>query len=1065
MIHLIGAGTSDKGKDIDLHVVKPKFKTGFERIYRPLLDNGMTIEDLNAAEQDTYVETLRDGSKIEWVLPHKRAFPDFINTHFGENAKYLSDKDMFLKSIAESTDDSPPFSYQILIRDYLRFGTPYRSLLLEHGLGSGKSRSAIMVAETFREQGLPTLILTPAFLRMNFMDEIHKWGGEDIRITADMIPSEANRRQALIDQSYHFVHYNATGHGIDSKKNGEDIGGKGGVFEQLARLGFGFPKGSKHAVHFPYLYKKYGDLKPLSNMLIIIEEIHNLNRTFIGGTAKSSIKYFMYPFLMMATDCKIIGLSGTPIISSPFEMSTLYSVLRGPIKTGRVDNPIEFALQQDEGLFNDTFVNYDNATLMNREVMMSRIIGLGSLFKGVTDDVDRIIFPAGKDDPMVLELTMSPYQTHFHDLARWKEDEVDKGSRRKLTSLTADVSAGAAMSEAQRILNPNSTFHMESRQASNFVFPMEIMRPRPFEIKAFDFPPLSTYQIKFALPPMETYRKMVKAGVDVSDLLNFEGAPEENKRKLLSDLFKKAYPRPTYKNPEWDLLHEDDKSLFSIYVGDYRDRLRFAVNKLAERADEFLTLEKLGKYSVKMAEIYRRIVGDLKHGACHLVPDEQASTVAAQEVVEEGGYEEPLIEGDLVSNGQMDDESEGADGAEPSVDVTARPAATKVVFDPADELPKYMDVFKTDEELKSMGMRVTGGPALVYSFFNSVEGAGIFSKVLEVHGFKQVTESTWDGTSPIASLKREPRYAFIKGEMRASLKAKVMRIFNSPANRHGQLIRVVFVTQAAAEGISLYHLRQIHIMEPHWDNLLIEQVIGRGFRLRSHRYLSDKREREIQIFQYYAERAKDMPRVGAAGPMPVAKPKEIDEFVQMHLAKGLPEDARATPTGLMPPTPNESIDKLVQKVADRKSKLISQLKQIRGAAAIDCKINSDYNNSGGKKIYECFDFRGNTRGDAFTAAIADDVEANKGVKKTVETEIMYYHFEFEGKTYIKYPGKRVTIQMQAPDNSIKRRKAEVFYSVPAWWKVDDPVDPHDFKKAGYLVGTKVLFMNSAITEV
>ena len=1030
MIHLIGAGATDKGKEIDMRVIKPKFKKGFERIYRPLLDNGMTIEDMNLSEQDTYIETLSGGTTVEWVLPHKRSFPAFINKHFGENAEYLSDKSMFLKNIAASTDDSPPFSYQILIRDYLRFGTPYRSLLLEHGLGSGKSRSAIMVAETFREKGLPTLILTPAFLRLNFMDEIHKWAGEDIRITSDMNPSEVRRRQALIDQSYHFVHYNATGYGVGSKnKKGEDVSGKGSVLEQLARLGFGFPKGSKNAVHFPYLYNKYGDLKPLSNMLIIIEEIHNLNRTFIGGAGKSSIKFFIYPLLMMATDCKIVGLSGTPIISSPFEMATLYSVLRGPIKTGNVANPIEFALQQDEAVFNDAFVNYDNNTIINKEVMMSRIIGLGSLFKGVTDDVDRIIFPAGKDTPMDLHLNMSVYQSEVHDMAL--ANEQGKKTRRKTVSLTDSIAT--AMSDAQRDLNPDTSYHMNSRQASNFAFPREIHRPRPRQKFTFSEEPLASYQIKFSRSIDDIYRKMVKAGVDVSDLADFTNAPEVNKRSMLSDLFKKAYPAPTYKKSGWDLLHEDDQSMFSTYFGEYRDRLHAAVGKLVERADEYLTLDNLSKYSVKMAEIYRRIVGDVENGACRLIPDDGVS--GAEETVNEvEGYEVPLIES--AGPGQMDDDSEGAeavDGADSSVDVSD--ILPKRVLDPADELPKYMDVFKTDAELKSMRMRVMGGPALVYSFFNAVEGAGIFSKVLDVHGFKQVTEETWDGVSPIGSMTREPRYAFIKGDMSASLKAKVMRIFNNPANRHGQLIRVVFVTQAAAEGISLYHLRQIHIMEPHWDNVLIEQVIGRGFRLRSHRYLSDKRERQIQVYQYFAERSKELPG---------------DYWSKYDLKT------------------HDTIDTIIKGIADRKSKLVSQLKLVRGAAAIDCMINSAYNNLN----IQCFDFRGNASGDAFSAAISDDVASNTGIKKTVETDIMYDYFEFNGQTYITYTGaKRVTIQTPSKSGQpTVRRDVEVFYSTPDKWRPNlDPVEKPDFKKAGYLVSVdgkkKVMFLNTAITEV
>jgi len=1024
MIHLIGAGAADKDKDIDMRLIKPKVKTQFERVYRPLLDNGMPIEDLSLSGQDTYVETLKDGSKIEWVLPHKRSFPGFINKHFGENAKYLSDKDMFLTSIAESTDDSPPFSYQILIRDYLRFGTPYRSLLLEHGLGSGKSRSAILVAETFREQGLPTLILTPAFLRLNFMDEIHKWAGEDIRITSDMIPSEVRRRQALIDQSYHFVHYNATGSGVGSKnKKGENIAGKGSVLEQLARLGIGFPKGSKHAQHFPYL-EKYGDLKPPTNMLIIIEEIHNLNRTFIGGPVKSAMKFYLYPLLMMATDCKIVALSGTPIISSPFEMATLYSLLRGPIKTGKPNNPIEFALQQEESLFNEAFVNYENYKMINTEVMMSRIIGLGSLFKGVTDDVDRIIFPAGKDTPMTLNLHMSHYQSTVHDKALEMEQRPKKS--RKTASMTGNLLT--SMSEAQRELEPDPSYHLKSRQASNFAFPREISRPFPNQDKPTysDLWAIDDTPIKFARSAEDTYRAMVKMGVDVSgpEFADFESAPSENKQKIVTKLFKSAFPSPTYKKPEWHLLHEDHKRLFSLHFGEYRDRLQSAVQMLVDGADNYLTLENLQKYSVKMAEIYRRIVGDLEHGACHLIKDDANIQASEQAVPEVEEYEEPMIESDQQS--QADEETDGADAV---VDVTKMSKTTKRVVDPMDELPKYMDVFKTDAELKAMGMRVTGGPALVYSFFNAVEGAGIFSKVLDVHGFTQVTEETWNGSTPIGALDRKPRYAFIKGDMSASLKAKVMRIFNNPANRHGQLIRVVFVTQAAAEGISLYHLRQIHIMEPHWNNVLIEQVIGRGFRLRSHRYLADKREREIQVFQYFAERAQDLP---------------ADHFDSIGLKTF------------------ETIDNIIKGIADRKSKLVSQLKTIRGAAAIDCRINSDYNNLG----ITCFDFRGNASGDAFTAAISDDVaEGRSIVKKTVEKEITYHVFEFQGKTYIKYPGERVKISMNMGPKGAIVKEAEVVYGAPETWKSGDPIDPHNFKKAGYMVNSHVIFLHSNITEV
>lgn len=1035
LIHMIDP---TKTAEPEIHLVRSAIT---ERKYRPLLNNGMKIEDLNAAtDQDTYTETLPDGKTISWVLPHKKSFPGFINKHFGENAVYVSNKHMFLKNIAESTDESPPFSYQILIRDYLRFGTPYRSLLLEHGLGSGKSRSAIMVAETFREQGLPVLILTPAFLRLNFMDEIQKWGGDDIKITSSTTPAEAKRRQNIIDDAYNFVHYNATGHSVGSRspKTGEDIGGKGGVFEQLARLGIGFPPDSKYSKLFPYLNKKYGPLKPPTNMLIIIEEIHNLNRTFIAGTSKSNLKFYMYPLLLMASDCKIIGLSGTPIISSPFEMATLYNVLRGPIKTSDPARPLEYTLPQSETKYNELFVNYEGLSLTNTEVLMSRIIGLSSLFKGVSDDADRVIFPAGKDTPIIEELEMSAYQTQVHDEALAKEMERSAARRRRAVNLNG--STGEVIDKSQAELEPRAAYHTNSRQAINFAFPRDIPRPRPRDKTSFAIPALNNYVLEFSEPPNKIYIKMRDSGVDTSDIdSKFKEAvsTEDTKRqhRIISDIFKKAYPAITPTDKEWSLLSDNDQQLLSKYMGTYQMRLQTAIQELADKPEEYLVLKRLEKFSVKMAKIYRNIVGDIEHGAPHLVKDDDAMAFRAHEsaipVCEE--YEEPITDETIVEASSNSDDDEDTD---PDVATSPIPKVRNV-YDPEDELPKHMDVFKTDVELERMGMRVTGGPALVYSFFNTVEGAGVFSKVLEAHGFEPFTDKTWDGVTKFENIDRAPRYAFIKGGMNPRLKAKVMRVFNSRANRHGQLIRVVFVTQAAAEGISLYHLRQIHIMEPHWDNVMIEQVIGRGFRLRSHRYLADKREREIQVYHYFAKRAADVT------PMPAGQP---------------------------------TIDYIIKGIADRKSKLVSQLKLVRGAAAVDCKINSDYNNLG----VQCFDFRGNAKGNAFTTELDADVAASQHVKKTTHEAITYSHFNFEddrhgSATYIVYPSERVNIKITVRQGASKTLEAGVFYSVPSGWNVGDPVDPHDFKKKGYLIGSlekkKLMFLddvsrlNSTIEEI
>ena len=1006
-IRLINPADKDKEQDINIILIKhltPPVLAGV----RPLLTNGMTIEKLTLSKLDTYTETTDKGEQINWVLPHKKNFPEFINKHFGENPMYISDKDMFLKDIAESTDDSPPFSYQILIRDYLRFGTPYRSLLLEHGLGSGKSRSAIMVAETFRAKGLKTLILTPAFLRLNFMDEIHKWADSDIKITNILDDAEVKKRQRVIDENYLFVHYNATGYSVGAKsKTGADIGGKGGVFEQLARIGIGFSKDDpKYGKMFPYLNDTYGGrfeggLKPPSNMLIIIEEIHNLNRTFIGGNVKSGLKFYLYPLLLMATDCKIIGLSGTPIISSPFEMATLYNVLRGPI-----DIPGQLpgnTLPDSEDLFNESFVNYETLTLNNTNVLMSRIVGLSSLFKGVTEDVDRIIFPAGKDTPLKCELLMEPHQNKVHDEYLAAEDAKVSSKQRKTINLSG--TDGGMRSKAQMELEPETSYHTSSRQAINFAFPSEIHRPRPYDdVPRLADTPLNTYLYEFNFRPDETYKKWkeIDSKVNLDDY--DKSATEDDKRKKLSDIYKLTYDFPDEKKLKgmsvMNLLSIKDKRMIQECKGTYSARLNMAIEKLVEGAEKYFTLENLKNYSVKMAAIYKHITGDLQNGACHLVDDDpQGENVIAQEQE----YEESLIEPEIEDEDENEKEEE---------DIVLK-SQTKIIHDKDDPMNDHMDVFKSDSELKKINKRVRGGPALVYSFFNTVEGAGIFSKILEAHRFTQFKEDTWNGVENIELLRRTPRYAFIKGGMNTNLKAKIMRVFNHRANRHGQLIRVIFATQAAAEGISLYHLRQIHIMEPHWDNVLIEQVIGRGFRLRSHKYLSDKSEREIKIYQYYAMGRDDAKYKG-----------------------------------------KHTIDYRVQNIADMKSKLVGQLKSIRGATAIDCKINQHYNKLG----VECFDFNGATTGDAFHASVKADISVDHTLH-VVKSDISYTLINIATgnntfKTLIRYNNQPpVKISIPTPKGN-KEFAAQIVYHPPPGWTEGKTIDTKQFTKHGYMIINK-----------
>ena len=65
-------------------------------------------------------------------------------------------------------------AHQKIVRDYLNLITPYRGILLFHGLGSGKTCSSIAIAEGMKDNKR-VIVMTPASLRRNYYEELKKW--------------------------------------------------------------------------------------------------------------------------------------------------------------------------------------------------------------------------------------------------------------------------------------------------------------------------------------------------------------------------------------------------------------------------------------------------------------------------------------------------------------------------------------------------------------------------------------------------------------------------------------------------------------------------------------------------------------------------------------------------------------------------------------------------------------------------------------------------------------------------------------------------------------------------
>ena len=157
-----------------------------------------TKKETYADYQDIDSETMLGNTKLNERLPeikpnilikadsyylyNREIFIDFINKLFLPYQQEIlqQEKDIKAGKISISCDDYSKQDFTLLIhqkivRDYINLYTPYRGLLLFHGLGSGKTCSSIAISEGLKNDK-QVIVMTPASLRDNYIQELKKCG-------------------------------------------------------------------------------------------------------------------------------------------------------------------------------------------------------------------------------------------------------------------------------------------------------------------------------------------------------------------------------------------------------------------------------------------------------------------------------------------------------------------------------------------------------------------------------------------------------------------------------------------------------------------------------------------------------------------------------------------------------------------------------------------------------------------------------------------------------------------------------------------------------------------------
>jgi len=136
---------------------------------------------------------------------------------------------------------------------------------------------------------------------------------------------------------------------------------------------------------------------------------------------------------------------------------------------------------------------------------------------------------------------------------------------------------------------------------------------------------------------------------------------------------------------------------------------------------------------------------------------------------------------------------------------------------------------------------------------NTINNSANSPKIQEIFKFVQsnpkpaVVYSNFldNGVLPLGELlsKAGMKYAIYFGEQTEDKRDKIIDSYNS-----GKL-DVLLITSAGSESLDLKNTRQIHLMELHWNESKINQIIGRAIRYKSHESLKPA-DRTVQIVKW-----------------------------------------------------------------------------------------------------------------------------------------------------------------------------------------------------------------------
>ena len=812
------------------------------------------------------------------ISQHRKAFVKWVNENFYEKLKNLK-------------PDSSLKIYQLLVQKYLSIDTPYRGLLVYHGLGTGKTATAISLAEGLSGQ-MRINTLLPASLESNFITEImgdpvtgkmgwgkdelnknNKWefvklsdidedfkdkyklDGKSLRkiqnatvtelrknnfdknvikdgknIRGFFIPKKDGKTYEefkqhekefinqeinyLIRTKYNFIHYNpfpkVKSSMIDEFKLDDEE-----IDEDLHLLNEEEQKvintNNKRIVkdletRLKFNRKTFNVDSPFYGECVVIDEVHNFVREILNPASKPS-KVF-YNWIINAENVKLVFLSGTPIINKPSEIAVLYNMLKGLIKIYSFTIITNIDTDVITKKLNDIF--YKKKSLIELFYVEKKkgkciisFIQERTGFESIMDpeDENQIIFTVqhSKEGLKTFDEFISQIYSGLHKIFKDEDitpskqtfDELSPGNRSgilKGKQFTYDKDLNIPFNRRQKlfdILVDDVLVDMTNNENFMNYF---------FEGRE-EVPDMKRILMKRMLMGLTSYYPIDRTSiVDIPSTIQPDIHIEEFKNyKIVQNLNVVPCMMSQTQFEKYTEMWSKEKSIDALArMRNYDEDSPFHYHMRTRQTcnivyhnDDFRTTKK--------TETNAEEIEDLKAKSYQSIMDNQSL----------------------------------------KIDKDLKNLSPKMY-----QIMNNIDKFMKDTD----GGKIPTGKILFYSDFRSDGGSEAFELVLKSNGYEKF--NTKDPQKD-----KGKRYTFITGSESQEERQISKDHFNHIDNKRGENIQIMIISSAGAEGISLTCVRQVHILEPFWNYVRIDQVLGRAIRMRSHLDLP-KEERNVEQYLY-----------------------------------------------------------------------------------------------------------------------------------------------------------------------------------------------------------------------